>query len=163
MFIRLSVVDRTLTYPNGLVRKTLEPENPSEGGARHNALIDSKPDCMPTMDGADISSEHFLDVISRVALVAKIVQRDPYDSMAHQKFGGICRILRKVKEPPGKSQAGSGSAAVYVSVPQTPQRTRLILGLAKPRCHFQHKFPSRDGFRAGTTRIDKRRGQSCAQ
>jgi hypothetical protein len=117
MFIRSSVVDRSLSYPYGLVRKTLEPENPSKGGARHNALIDPKPDRMPTMHGADISSEHILDVISRIALIAKIVQRDPYDSMAHQKLGGICRILRKVKEPLGKGQASSGSAAVYVSVP----------------------------------------------
>src|SRR6516165_11188781 len=68
-----SVLDIGLGGAHGLVRKSLEPEDPRERRTRSYLLVELEADRMRPVNGGNISSEHALDVTPSIGLVSQVM------------------------------------------------------------------------------------------
>src|SRR5438309_11502853 len=68
------LVDSALRGAPGLVRKSLEPEDPRERDARRHQLIKLKPNQRRPLNRRDIATEHALDVMPRIRLISPVMQ-----------------------------------------------------------------------------------------
>ena len=72
---RPRVLDIALRDAQGLIGKSLQPQDPRQDHAGHHPLVILKADGMRPVNGGDVVAEHALEVTPRVRLVSQVVQR----------------------------------------------------------------------------------------
>src|SRR5262245_58159209 len=99
------------------------------------------------MDAMDIVVQHLVQTLSRIGLIAQVVEAERYDPISHQPLGRLCPTCDELAELGCETECGLWISAKHVHCPQSPQCTRAPVIVAKPGCHLEGAGPGRLGLR----------------
>jgi hypothetical protein len=108
-------------------------------------------------------AEHVLEMTPRVAQIAQVILRRPKHPLANEQIGRASLVRRNGIVPLRECQRGSALSVTDVIIPQTPERTKPVLGVAKPLGGFEYISPGRTCFGTWAFRMEQRRGKEGVQ
>ena len=160
MIDRPRVLDVPLGDLEGLIGKSLQPQDTRQGHARHHLLVILKADGVRSANRGDIAAEHALEVPPRVRLVAQVVQRGADHPLAD---GPIGRIRHPVAEALRQLERGAALAAADAELPQAPERPQLILRVGEAVGDLEGGGPGCDGVGRRPRRLRQRHPERGAE